>query len=111
MFVSQSSPNGAMQVNGIDADWQKKPIGWVSSADDICQHDAELASWIGDNATIVLQIKNTTGWKAMIVDGTSRTNVHNWVLSSNTEYYDIISNEKIGITNSDAVFDFNLDNV
>ncbi|MDD3265579.1 MAG: DUF1554 domain-containing protein [Burkholderiales bacterium] len=105
VFVSQSSPNGAMVV--ANSVWQPTGANGIAKADAICQHDAESAGWVPND------LARSLTWKAMIA-GTSRSakpSPIDWVFDPDTTYIDIISNLTIGTAKPDATFAFPLSNV
>lgn len=108
IFVSKSSPDGKMAVNGTYQNWQTIK-GGIAGADQICQHDAESTDWLGNMKD---KVKGKT-WKAMIVDGDKRAQNPNWIdwpLTSETLYIDVKSGLKIGTTTVRKDFNFPLDN-
>ncbi|MDD3266631.1 MAG: DUF1554 domain-containing protein, partial [Burkholderiales bacterium] len=103
VFVSQSSPNGAMVV--ANSVWQPTGANGIAKADAICQHDAESVGWIPNN------VARTLTWKAMIVDGVNRAakpTPINWIFESNTQYIDIKGGGELGTTTPDSIFAFPL---
>ncbi|MDD3265991.1 MAG: hypothetical protein PHC75_02275, partial [Burkholderiales bacterium] len=103
IFVSKSSPNGAMELTG---DWQPTGDTGIAKADTICQHDAADSSWIPAG-------KGAAGmtWKAMIVDGNNRAfspSKKDWVLLNSANYKDIINDMATFTTNKNKFINFPL---